>query len=68
MVLNSYNAEIFLYKPWRPKGFSQFEVIINVLAGLFCFILTPMLWVYGHYKCLSLSVQGLTLDVKIWRQ
>ena len=26
---NSYSAKISLYKPWRPKGFSQFEIIIN---------------------------------------
>ena len=27
-----YNAEFFLYKPWRPKGFFQYEIIITVLA------------------------------------
>ena len=26
------NADILLYKPWRPKGFFQFEIIINVLV------------------------------------
>ena len=31
--INPYNAEIFLYKPRRPEGFSQFEIIINVLAS-----------------------------------
>ena len=28
----------FLYKPWRPKGYFQFEIIINVLIGSFRFI------------------------------
>ena len=27
-----YNAEIVLYKSWRPKGYFQFEIIINVLV------------------------------------
>ena len=42
----SYNAEIFLYKPLRPKCFFQFEIIINVLVSSFRFIWIPMLWVY----------------------
>ena len=25
-----YNARIFLYQPWRPKGFHQFEILIIV--------------------------------------
>ena len=37
-LINPYNAEIFLYKPWRPKGFFQFEIIINVLVSFFPFI------------------------------
>ena len=28
--VNPSNAGIFLYKQWRPKGFFQFEIIINV--------------------------------------
>ena len=32
---NPYNAEIFVYKPWRSKGFFQFEIIINVLVSFF---------------------------------
>ena len=37
--INPYRTEIFLYKPWRPKGFFQFEIIIkSVLAGAFRFI------------------------------
>ena len=31
--VNPYNAEIFLYKPWRP-----FEIIINVSVNCFRFI------------------------------
>ena len=30
---NPYSAELFVYKPWRPKGFFQFENIINVLVS-----------------------------------
>ena len=29
LFLKPYNAEIFLYKPWRPKGYFHFEIIIN---------------------------------------
>ena len=31
--INPYNAELFLYTPRVPEGFSRFEIIINVLAG-----------------------------------
>ena len=37
-VSNTYNAEIFLYKPWRPKEFFQYIIIINVLFCSFCII------------------------------
>ena len=47
--------------------FFQFEIIINVLVSSFCFILIPMLWVYGYYKCLIFSGRGSSLDVGIWR-
>ena len=40
----------FVFKPWRPKCFIQFEIIKNVLVGSFWFIWKPMLWVYAHYK------------------
>ena len=74
-LINSYNAEIFLYKSWRPKGFSRFEIIRNVSVSSFCFIWIPMLWVYGHYKLFnSFSAgtdfrrQNLTSkDVRFWR-
>ena len=38
LEINTHNAEIFLYKPWRPKFFFQFEIIVNVSATSFCFI------------------------------
>ena len=30
------------------KGFSHFEININVLASSFCYIWIPVLWVYDH--------------------
>ena len=30
--INPYNAEIYLYKPWRSKCYFQFKIIRNVLA------------------------------------
>ena len=48
-------------------GSFQFEIIINVIVSPSRFILIPMLWVYGHYNFFMISVQGSTLDVKIWR-
>ena len=47
---NTYNAEILLYKQWRPKGLFQFEVILNVLSSSSRFIWIPMLCVYGYYN------------------
>ena len=41
MQFKDYNTEIFLYKPWRPKGFFQFKTIINVLVSSFRFFLIP---------------------------
>ena len=32
---NPLSAEYFVYKPWKPKGFIQFEIIINVLVSSF---------------------------------
>ena len=45
----------------------QFEIIINDLPCSFCFIWISVLWVYGHYKFLILSVRGPFLYVIIWR-
>ena len=76
LLINSYNAEIFLHKPWRPKGFSiLFEIVINVLVRSFRFIWIPMLWVYDDYtyfSCYSARIefrrQNLTsTDVRFWR-
>ena len=47
--VSPYNAGIFLYKPWRLKGFIQFEIILNVLVSYIRSIWIPMLWVYDHY-------------------
>ena len=48
-VIDRYNAEIFLYKPWRPNVFLfQFKIIINGLIRSFRFIWIPISWVYGH--------------------
>ena len=32
---NPYNAELFLLKPMRLKGFFQFEITINALVSSF---------------------------------
>ena len=34
-IFKPYNAELILYKLWRPKRFNQFEIIINVLVSSF---------------------------------
>ena len=54
------------------KGFSQFEIIINVLASSFRFIWIPMLWVYGHYEYfysysagIDFNRQNLILTTKV---
>ena len=64
-----------MYKSWEPKGFFQFEIIINVLVSSFWSIWIPMLWFYDHYKYfISFSAgtvlirQNLTsTDVRFWR-
>ena len=33
VIINPYTAKICLYKPWKPKGFFQFEIIINILVS-----------------------------------
>ena len=45
--LTPYNAELCLYKPWRPKVFCS--IIITVLVSSFCFIWIP--------------IKGLQLDI-----
>ena len=53
------DAEMFLYKPWRLKGYFQFKVIINVLVSRFRFIYIPTGYVMG------INILILALDVKI---
>ena len=36
----------------ETKGFSKFEIIVNVLVRSFRFIRIPMLWVFGYYECI----------------
>ena len=74
-MLNSYNAEICSDKPWKPKGFSQFEITINFLVCSFSVIWIPMLWVYGHYNYFNSVSTGIdfirqnptSVDVRFWR-
>ena len=42
--INPYNAELLTCKPWKPKGSSQFEIIIIVLVGSFRFIWIPYVY------------------------
>ena len=73
-TVNPYNADLVLYKPWRPKGFYQFEIVKNALVNYFRFIWIPMLWVYVHYKYfhsysagIDFRRQNLTSqDVRFW--
>ena len=50
MYFQSYLPELICKKSSQTKGFSRFEIIINVLVSSFRFIWIPMLWVYGHYQ------------------
>ena len=46
-----YNAEIFVYKPWRPKGFFNLTSLkLSQSACCFRFIWILILWVYDHYN------------------
>ena len=54
-----------MYKPWEPKGFSYFDIIINVLVSFFCFIWINVLWVYGH--CTTCSSVYYSFCAKFWR-
>ena len=74
-LLNPWSAEIFFYTPWKPKGYFQFESILNVLVCFFWFIWMPMLWVYGSYKYVYSYSAGIVIrrqhltstDVRFWR-
>ena len=52
-----------MYKPWKPKSFLQFKIIMNVLGVLALSAsfeyLHCMLWGYGHYQYFTLSPKGL---------
>ena len=65
LTFNPYNAEIPLYKPWRSKGFAQFEILINVSVSSLRFISIPMLRFYDVLSILLiLSVLGPSLYVR----
>ena len=49
-------------------SYGEFEIIITVSFSYFHFIWIPLLWVYGHYKSVILSVRGWTLDVRIYKR
>ena len=56
-----------LYKPWRPNVFFQFEISVKGLVSSFSFIWIPsMLWIYGKYKCLIISVLKTVRRWKSW--
>ena len=73
-----YEVELFLFKPWRPwrpKGCFQFEIIINAFVtcklGFICILI---LWVYGNYTYFNPFSAGTVFirqnltstDVRFW--
>ena len=62
MFLTPKTLKYYYINHGDPRDFFQFQNIIIVLVSSFRFIWTPMLWVYGHYKCNSYRA-GSTLDV-----
>ena len=50
---NPHNAELFLFKLCRLKGYYQFEITITVIVSCFWFIWIPTLWVLGNHKLLN---------------
>ena len=54
--LKSIPANIFWINHGDQWCFFLFETPRNVLVSSFRFIRIPMLWVYGLYKCFTLSV------------
>ena len=63
-----------LYKPWRPKGYFQFEININVLVTSLRFIwyyvmgLRPVEIFNSYSAVIDFSRQNLTFtDVRFWR-
>ena len=62
-VFNPHKGEIaVMSKPRRPKGFFQFEIIINV-SWLFPLLLNSytMLWVYGYHIFFISYIAGIVL-------
>ena len=57
LCCKGWSAEIILYKPWGPKDFFKFEIIINVLVSSVRFISIPL----EIFFILS------SLDTIIWR-
>ena len=67
-----YNAEFFLYQPWRPKVFFPFEIIINVLVISFRFLwilyLSYGYMFYSFIAGIKFRHQNLmSTDVIFWR-
>ena len=67
-LFNPYNADIFLYKAWRPKDFFQFEIIINVLASQFSLHLNTYVMCLHIINILICSVRGppLFIRIRVW--
>ena len=59
-TLKALKYVVGAYKEWRPKGYFQFEIIINVLVSSFRFTWIPMLCVfkYGRYKYFNFLSAG----------
>ena len=74
VCITPYNAELFLFKPWRLKCV-QFEIIRFVLVSSFRIIWIPMLWVYNHYTYFNSFGAGTVFirqnltstNVRFWR-
>ena len=58
VFFNVHDAIPWLYQLWRPKGFFQFEIIINVLVVSFRLI---EYLCYGSTAIITLPVLWLTL-------
>ena len=66
-TLNLYNAELLLFKPWRLKGFFQFNIVINVLVSSFLLVWIPVLWVSEHYEDFNYLSAGIIAYTSFWR-
>ena len=64
-VFQKRTVNDFRIKHGEQMCFFQIDIIINVFVSSFRFNRIPMLWDYGHYKYLILSVRKPTLDVRI---